>query len=93
MSHEKAPDASGASRRVSNAHLRPGIGSSRCKCYGCGEAFNSLAAFDRHQRLDKGRVVCTHPLDITDKDGNPKPMMMNAAGWWVTALREEGAFE
>ena len=90
MSHDSAKDRSCDSPRPSNAHLRPGVGSSRCKCGGCQQAFNSLSAFDMHQRLHNGRSVCIYPLDTVDKKGNPKPMAMNAAGWWVTALREDG---
>ena len=74
--------------RHTNAHLKPPIGSNICKCYGCGEVFNSLFAFDAHQRLENGRPICTHPLDITDRHGNPKPMAINRYGYWVTELRE-----
>lgn len=93
MSHANTEDRSGVSRQTSNAHLKPAIGSSRCKCGGCQQAFNSLAAFDMHQRLDNGRVICMHPLDVVNAKGRHTPMVMNAAGWWVTALREEGTYE
>lgn len=59
----------------------------------CGEVFNSVSAFDKHQTIPNGVLVCTHPLDITDKDGNPKPMQLNRHGLWVLELREEGAFD
>lgn len=75
-------------KRYSSAHLKPAVGSSRCKCGGCGEAFNSLSAFDLHQSIRNGVLKCTHPLDLVDKNGNPKPLMVNAAGWWVTALND-----
>lgn len=79
--------------RHSNAHLLPTQRSNQCKCRQCGEVFNSLAGFDRHQRLDSGRVICTHPQDLKDRDGNPKPLLLNAKGLWVTSLREPGAFD
>jgi hypothetical protein len=56
---------------------------------GCGEPFNSVTAFDRHQRQGPdGRTICIYPGDITAKDGTPKPMVKNARGWWVTELRD-----
>jgi hypothetical protein len=66
-----------------------GVGTNHCQCMGCREYFNSVAAFDLHQRLDTdGRPVCVYPGAMTDRDGNPKPMVKNARGWWVTRLRE-----
>lgn len=97
MTPEKTEHSSTAARegqkRISSSHLKPAIGTNQCKCYQCGECFNSVSAFDCHQRLDNGRVICFHPLDIVDRHGNPKPMAMNVRGWWVIALREPGAFE
>lgn len=83
-------DASTDLRQPSQRHfLKPAIGTNQCLCAGCGEAFNSVTAFDRHQRIGKGgRTVCVYPGDITDRDGNPRPMVKNARGWWVTELRE-----
>ena len=84
MSRTTKPNASCespvAQKRLSSAHLGPTLGTGVSKCMACLETFNSVAAFDKHQRLDNGRVICLHPLDIKDKDGNPKPMAMNARG-------------
>ncbi|MCC6315062.1 MAG: hypothetical protein IT337_13740 [Thermomicrobiales bacterium] len=78
-------------RGPSKPHLKPAIGTGQCLCMGCGEAFNSVSAFDRHQRIGSdGRTICLHPLEITDRNGNPKPMVRNARGWWVTSLRDMG---
>lgn len=56
------------------------LSSARCVCGGCQDGFNSLAAFDRHQRLrTDGRPVCLDPASLG--------MVRNEAGWWVTELR------
>jgi hypothetical protein len=56
-------------------------GSSRCVCAGCGDGFNSVAAFDKHQRLKSdGRPICLDPETLG--------MARNAAGWWVTKLND-----
>lgn len=84
-------NAKTAQREPSKPVLKPGIGTNQCLCMGCGEAFNSVSAFDRHQRQGPdGRTICLHPLDIVDGKGNPKPMVRNARGWWVTSLRDMG---
>lgn len=69
-----------------------GIGTGHCRCYQCGEYFNSVAAFDKHQGIDKGRVICTHPLDILARDGTPKPMVKNDRGYWVLSLMGDQKF-
>lgn len=51
--------------------IRPG--SSRCQCGRCGLAFTSVSGFDRHQRLDDGRVICLDPATVG--------LVFND-GWW-----------
>ena len=87
--HHSAPELSSCAsrsseKRYSSSHLKPGLGQSRCKCGKCGEAFNSLKAFDKHQRLVDGVLICTHPLDIVNAKGRHTPLSVNAAGWWIT---------
>jgi hypothetical protein len=85
--HMARKDRVAAAREVPALIL--GVGTNHCQCMGCREYFNSVAAFDLHQRLDTdGRPVCVYPGAMTDRDGNPKPMVKNARGWWVTRLRE-----
>lgn len=97
MSHAKPGNASQQSRRGqkrhSNAHMTPTLGTGVSKCMACGEVFNSVSAFDKHQSIATGVLVCTHPLDITDRNGNPKPMALNARGLWVTELRGEVEYD
>lgn len=76
------------SERYSNAHMRPKTTSGVSKCMACGEVFSSIGPFDLHQRIVNGKVVCTHPLDRKDKDGNPKPMVVNSRGLWALTLRD-----
>jgi hypothetical protein len=58
--------------------LRPG--SRQCRCGKCGRFFWSVAAFDRHQRLDRdGNVVCRDPCEIG--------MVQNERGFWMTMRR------
>lgn len=59
---------------MSNPKLTPG--SNRCLCSGCGEHFNSVAAFDMH-RIGKGRDRrCERPEAVG--------MVKNGAGFWIT---------
>jgi hypothetical protein len=56
-----------------------GHGSSRCVCTKCGDGFNSVAAFDKHQVLtDGGDVLCRDPTALG--------MARLEDGWWVTSL-------
>ena len=59
-------------------------GSNQCLCMGCGEHFNSVGAFERHQlTADDGSAICRDPATLTDRAGRPKPMVKNAAGLWI----------
>lgn len=56
-------------------------GSARCVCRACGDGFNSVTAFDKHQVLNsRGQVVCRDPATLG--------MVRNADGWWITEARE-----
>ena len=57
------------------------------ECAGCGELFNSTAAFDRHRTGSFG----FHGKGVTRRCLTPaemlaKGMSKNATGWWVTEL-------
>ncbi len=57
--------------------LRPG--SPRCECSACGEGFNSVRAFDRHQRTTLGGGVgCLNVREMMAKG------MVWRDGWWYT---------
>lgn len=58
------------------------ISGDRNQCRGCGEYFNSTAAFDKHRTGDFGiDRRCRMPDEMREKG-----MDKNAAGFWVTAL-------
>lgn len=62
-----------ADNGVDFGHLLPrlAIGRNRGICTSCGLGFSGNTSFDRHQKLVKGEVVCTHPskLGYVEKDG------------------------
>ncbi len=67
----------------SNSHLRMRRqlrpGSPRCECGACGEGFNSVRAFDRHQRMTpNGGVRCLDSPEMMAKG------MVCRDGWWYT---------
>ena len=57
----------------------------RCRCSGCGEYFNSEAAFSKHRvgeyTLDPKTRGC-----LTRQGMKDAGMAVNEAGFWVTAL-------
>jgi hypothetical protein len=60
------------------------VSGDRNQCAGCGEFFNSSAAFDKHRTGAFG-------IDrrcMTDGEMRAKGMDKNAAGYWVTALNQ-----
>lgn len=57
-------------------------GGSRCVCIGCGDGFNSVYAFDRHQVMEGGESVCRDPATLG--------MVRNKDGWWVTGMMPDG---
>ena len=62
------------------------------ECSGCGELFNSTAAFDKHRTGSFG----FHGKGVTRRCRTPaemlaKGMAKNAGGWWVTALNLDRA--
>lgn len=63
------------------------VGNKRCQCAECGEYFNSVPAFDKHRihRIDKKPVT---PYCLSVEGMTLSGMAKNAAGYWVTALRE-----
>ncbi len=72
-----------ASSGTSNRHpcerhqLRPG--SPRCECAACGEGFNSVRAFERHQRMmANGTARCLDASEMRAKG------MVWRDGWWYT---------
>lgn len=67
-------------------YLTPG--SQACECTGCGEFFNSVAAFDRHQYGVGDDVRC-----MTVKEMRAKKMTHNERGLWVTKLKAAGVVE
>lgn len=89
---QRATDLREGSKRDSGewSYLRPAIGSNQCTCFQCGECFSSVSVFDMHQRIASGKVICTYPLDIVNTKGEPRPLVRNKRGWWVSRLREEG---
>ncbi len=57
--------------------LRPG--SPRCECSACGEGFNSVRAFDRHQRMTQdGGVRCLNLSEMTARG------MVWRDDWWYS---------
>ncbi len=72
----------GGKSTISKLPLR--IASQQCQCDRCKEYFNSISAFDRHQRLLRsGDVRCLSPLEMTAKG-----MQKNRAGYWITRPRK-----
>jgi hypothetical protein len=61
----------------------------RCRCSvmtgGCGENFNSTAAFDKHRTWAEGKVLrrC-----LTVEEMLQRGMAKNATGYWVTKLKD-----
>lgn len=53
------------------------FGTDKCLCRGCGEYFNSTAAFDKHRLSGK----CLTPQEMLDKGMGQKD-----SGHWVTKL-------
>lgn len=46
-----------------------GAGLATRHCAGCCRTFTSISAFDLHQRIEDGRVVCSDPAEVTKRDG------------------------
>lgn len=61
------------------------VGSRRCVCVQCGDGFNSVTAFDRHQSWQGDNVVCLTEAAMIAKGWERLP-----DGWWVTSRREMG---
>jgi len=65
-------------------------------CSGCHRTFSGEAAFDAHQTIPDGRVVCRDPGTLTTKDGTPKwrPFTdeCGAQVWRSAAELPEGTF-
>lgn len=57
----------------------------RNQCCGCGEYFNSSAAFDKHRHGDFGKDRRCRTVEEMREKGMDK----NAAGFWVTALNPQ----
>lgn len=60
-------------------------------CSNCHETFGSLSAFDRHQRMIEGKVVCFDPESVglvmsVDKVGTEQ---WRCPGTWTGPKREE----
>lgn len=47
-------------------------GNRKACCSGCGRAFIGQTAFDIHQSIRSGSVVCADPATIVTKDGTPR---------------------
>lgn len=62
-----------------NSHLTTKIEKNISKCSQCGQVFNSVYAFDKHQSLSGEKVICTHPDDLG--------MSFNTRGYWITEPR------
>lgn len=56
------------------------LGNSRCQCLGCGEYFNSVAAFDMH-RVD---ALCETRRCLNEKELLSRHMSVNEDGFWIT---------
>lgn len=41
-----------------------GTGYAAAGCRSCGKVFTSISAFDKHQRLARGAVVCLNPAYV-----------------------------
>ena len=48
-----------------------GRGFKTCHCAACHRTFTSVEAFDRHQRLEDGGIVCLDPATLQRRDGLP----------------------
>ena len=62
--------------------MKAKVNGDRNQCAGCGELFNSTAAFDKHRTGEFGknrRCMTVHEM-------LSKKMAKNAANYWVTAL-------
>jgi len=46
----------------------------------CGEPFNSVGSFDKHQTITKGVLKCIPPSKLG--------MLKNKHGWWCMTLKE-----
>lgn len=55
------------------------------QCSGCGEHFNSNAAFDMHRI---GSHTDHERRCLTVREMKGRGMALNKTGWWVTSLRE-----
>lgn len=42
-----------------------------CLCRACGRIFTSVSAFDTHQTMRDGEVVCTNPATARRRNGDP----------------------
>jgi len=65
-------------------------GAATCVCTGCGEIFNSVAAFDKHREYGDGELDrhCLTPEKMRNKG-----MGINARGMWVTALFDSDSLQ
>lgn len=58
------------------------LGKSRNQCGGCGECFNSVAAFEKH-RIGKFGL---NRRCMTQQEMEAKKMLKNADGFWITGV-------
>ncbi len=61
------------------------LGMSRNQCGGCGQYFNSNAAFERHRTGDYG----INRRCLNDDEMLAKKMEKNAAQFWTTGLMNQ----
>lgn len=61
------------------------------QCAGCGEMFNSSAAFDKHRTgafgapMGDGTYMMHSRRCMTVAEMTEKGMVKNSGGWWITA--------
>jgi len=67
------------------------VGRSTAHCAACHETFNSVSAFDEHQRLAREntglRVVCLDPRTAVDRKGSQIFTVAARTGYWGTGAR------
>jgi hypothetical protein len=68
------------------------VSGDRNQCAGCGEFFNSSAAFDKHRTgafgspMGDGTYMMHSRRCLSGEEMRTKGMDKNASGYWVTAL-------
>lgn len=63
-------------------------GKNFCECTGCGEMFNSVFAFDKHQVWTKPDPKGNQDVRcLTVKEMEARGFLKNEGGYWITGRR------